>query len=197
MLCAACSVSHLPPLDISVSQVPLQTSAVQCWDLHLAETHWRQCWDTSAVCLSLLSHCSHLEPCSGTNCTGLGALCFPFSLSWIIPACIPFYLTDPPLTQEVCVPISPLNPWLRGICSLYSALHPGSIIVFPCARHLPCLPDPSLSLLAGTIIPPSFLSPMLGETGDARSYFLPIWEIHYLTAGSTGRAVREGCARRD
>lgn len=138
-----------------------------------------------------------LRAYAGYDCIGLGALCFPFLLSWIIPACIPLYLTDPPLTQEVCVPISPLNPCLRSRCPLCSVLHPGPTFLLPCARHLSCLPHPSLSLLSGHIIPPSFLSPMPGETGDACSSFFPIWNIHYLPAGSTGRAVREGCARRD
>lgn len=46
VLCAACVVSHLSPLkkmnrEISVSQVLLQSSAVQCLGLHLAETHRR------------------------------------------------------------------------------------------------------------------------------------------------------------
>lgn len=76
-----------------------------------------------------------LAACAGTNCTGLGTFCFPFLLSWIIPACINSTSLIHPLTQEVCVPISPLNPCLRDICPLYSVIHPEPTILFPCARH--------------------------------------------------------------
>lgn len=138
-----------------------------------------------------------LRACAGPDCTGLGALCFPFLLSWIIPACIPFYLTVPSLdSRGVCAIFSPkslsqgyMSPifchslWTHHSPSMCQALHTSPVSLI---HHSPCC--------QGHIIPPSFLSPMLGETGDARSYFFPVWEIHYLTAGNTGRAVREGCA---
>lgn len=98
----------LSPLDTCVSQVHLQTSAVQCLDLHLAETHWRPQLRHLSCEFVLSVTPFTLRACAGTNCTGLGALCFPFLLSWIIPACIPLYLTDPPLdSRGVCANFPP------------------------------------------------------------------------------------------
>lgn len=117
-----------------------------------------------------------LRACAGTDYTGLGALCFPFLLSWIVPACIPLYLTDLPLdSRGLCanfppkslslVHMSPLfchSPWTHHSPSMCQALHTSPVSLI---HHSPCC--------QGHIIPPSSLSPMLGETGDALSYFFP------------------------
>lgn len=58
-----------------------------------------------------------LRACAGTDCTGLGALCFPSLLSWIIPACIPLYLNDPPPDSRRVHANSPTKSLSQGYLS--------------------------------------------------------------------------------
>ena len=157
---------------------------------------------------SLLSHCSDLGLHTGTDCIGLGVLCFPFSLFWIVPVCQinirdTLHPSDPSLeSRGLCAILSPISLAQVYMCpptmSPLVLIHPGSTILLPCARHsmhpLPLSPIilPTSTLLSGAHHSPHLSSPPYWLKGEMPTPIFSLFGRYIIqSVGNTGRAERK------
>lgn len=152
--------------------------------------------------------CSDLGLHAGTDCIGLGVLCFPFLLFWIVPICQinvrdTLYPSDPSLEARVlCAILSPISLAQVYMCpptvSPLVPIPPGFTILLPCARHsmhpLPLSPIilSTSPLLAEAHHSPPLSFPPCWVKGEISTSIFPLFGRYIIqTVGSTGRAERK------